>query len=367
MPRKGENIYKRKDKRWEGRYIKCRDENSRAVYGYVYGKSYLEVKNKLKNCKPAQPKPDEEATILFSESALQWYDFKKNNVKPSSSARYNTILQNHLLPVFGDKTITEINTMIIQEFIEHLQDKDLSAKTITDILCVLKSVLKFSCKNKSQLNIDFADISVKNMKPEIKTMTENEQRKLAIYLESNLCFKNFCILLCMYTGIRIGELCALKWSDIDFNDKLLTVNKTMLRIPQSDNENIRTSVIISSPKSDDSIRVIPVPDLLIKIASAFSYSQNAYILTGNEDKYIEPRGMQYYFKSVLKKCGIQDYKYHALRHTFATNCVESGFEIKSLSEILGHSSIKITLDRYVHSSMKLKRENMAKLNIPSIY
>lgn len=258
MPRKGENIYKRKDKRWEGRYIKCRDENSRAIYGYVYGKLYLEVKNKLKNCNPVQSKPDVDTIVLFKEAVMNWYDIKKNSVKPSTTARYNTILHNHLLPVFGDKPITDISVQMIQKFINQLQEMGLSTKTIADILFVLKSVLKFSCKIQGQLNIDFADISVKNKKPEFKTMTENEQCILALYLESNLCFKNFGILLCMYTGIRIGEICALKWSDIDFNDKLLTINKTMLRIPQTDNENSRTKVIINSPKSDDSIRVIPI-------------------------------------------------------------------------------------------------------------
>lgn len=243
----------------------------------------------------------------------------------------------------------------------------LSDKSVSDILCILKSVLRLAGKNHVSLNVDFSEIYVKNKKPEIKTLTENEQQTLAVHLNKNLSNRNFGILLCMYTGIRLGELCALKWSDIDFDEKLLSINKTMNRIPQSDNKDFRTSVITSSPKSDDSVRVIPLPEFLIKIASSFSRENNAYILTCKEDQFIEPRGMQYYFKNILKKCGIPDYKFHALRLTFATTCVENGFEIKSLSEILAHSTIKITLDRYVHSSMKLKRENMDKLNIPTIY
>lgn len=178
MPRKGENIYKRKDKRWEGRYIKCRDENSRAIYGYVYGKSYLEVKNKLRDRKQTASVPKADKNVIFKDYASEWLEIKKNNVKPSSYARYNTILQKHILPVFGNTEVTDISNTMVQEFICRLKKGGLSDKSVSDILCILKSVLKIAGKNHFSLNVDFSEIYVKNKKPEIKTLTENEQQTL---------------------------------------------------------------------------------------------------------------------------------------------------------------------------------------------
>lgn len=159
----------------------------------------------------------------------------------------------------------------------------------------------------------------------------------------------------------------MKWSDIDIRERILSVNKTMLRISNNNSTDGggKTKIIITPPKSENSVRRIPIPNYIVDILKNFRKDSNAYVLTGSADNFIEPRNMQYYFKTVLQKCEIREVKFHILRHTFATRCVENSFEIKSLSEILGHSSIKITLDRYVHSSMDLKRENMNKLDFLS--
>lgn len=240
-------------------------------------------------------------------------------------------------------------------------------KTARDIFCVIKSIIKYANRNGFYCNCDLSSISIKSAKEEVQTLTVFEQKKLCYYLESNVQNRNLGILLCLYTGIRIGELCALKWSDINLKERVLSINKTMMRISNncSSDCDCKTQIIITSPKSDDSVRQIPIPRYIVGIMKNLKSKDDAYLLTGSADEYIEPRNMQYYFKTVLKKCGIRDVKFHTLRHTFATRCVESGFEIKSLSEILGHSSIKITLDRYVHSSMALKRKNMDKLKFLS--
>ena len=171
------------------------------------------------------------------------------------------------------------------------------------------------------------------------------------------------MLIALYTGIRLGELCALQWSDIDFATNTLTISKTLIRVQNKIEETAfpKTRIIITKPKSDKSCREIPVPDYISKIAFDFVSKKTDYVLSGNS-KPIEPRNMQYFFHSIIKEINIHNISFHTLRHTFATRCVEKNFDIKTLSEILGHSSVKITLDRYVHSNMELKRKNMNKLD-----
>lgn len=188
-----------------------------------------------------------------------------------------------------------------------------------------------------------------------------EQEKLYQYLCLNLNNYNVGILLCLFTGIRIGEVCALRWEDISIQEKTIYIHQTMQRI-QSRNEDKKTKVIISTPKSQCSIRIIPLPDNLVEIISKCTVKKTGYFLTGSDNKFVEPRTMQNHFKKVLQENSITDTNFHSLRHTFATRCIELGFDVKSLSEILGHASVNITMNRYVHPSMTLKRENMQRLS-----
>ncbi len=366
MPRKGENIYKRKDGRWEGRYIKKRDIKHKAVYGYLYGKNYTEVKNKLKQAK-SQNTSNSMPSANFGQIVDDWLKNKKLCVKESTLSRYKTIIDKHIFPLLGQYDISEISTDIIQQYINELICSGYSNKTASDILTVIKSIFKYATCKGFEHNCDLGIVNLKSQKSDIQTLTLFEQKKLCDYLMANIDNRNFGILLCLYTGIRIGELCALKWSDIDIREKVLKIDKTMLRIQDNclSRKERKTKVVITSPKSEDSVRMIPIPNFLFTIILKQKRNPNAYILTGESNWFLEPRNMQYYFKTVLKKCGIRDVKFHILRHTFATRCVENGFEIKSLSEILGHSSIKITLDRYVHSSIELKRKNMERMNFLS--
>ena len=170
------------------------------------------------------------------------------------------------------------------------------------------------------------------------------------------------VFICLYTGIRIGELCALRWKDIYLDESVMKIKHTTQRIQKvEDNSCIKTHLVITEPKSDSSSRDIPLPGFVIDIIKDFEYIPEAYLVTGKINVIPEPRTMQYKFKTYLKEGNIEYVNFHALRHTFATRCVEAGFDIKTLSEILGHSSVKITLEKYVHSSMQLKRNNMDKL------
>lgn len=168
--------------------------------------------------------------------------------------------------------------------------------------------------------------------------------------------------MCMYTGMRIGEVCALKWKDILLDEHCIFIESTMQRLKSDNKEFAKTEVIITSPKSNSSTRTIPIPDNLYEILKKHRCSGEAYLLTGNSLRFLEPRTLQNHFKSALKICGINDANFHALRHTFATRCVEIGFDVKSLSEILGHASVNITLNKYVHPSMELKQKNMNRIS-----
>lgn len=164
-------------------------------------------------------------------------------------------------------------------------------------------------------------------------------------------------MLCLFTGIRAGELCAIKWDDIDISEKKLSVRKTLQRLRTSKPEGCKTEVKLLEPKSSSSVRDIPLPDALMELLEKF-YISGAFLLTGENSRFIEPRTMQNRFKKIIAACGIQDANFHTTRHTFATRCIELGFDVKSLSEILGHANVAITMNRYVHPSMELKRENM---------
>ena len=217
----------------------------------------------------------------------------------------------------------------------------------------------------------------------MRVLTIEEQKELVDYLQKDMDACKFGVLLALLTGIRIGELCALKWDAVSVEGKCLRVNKTMQRLKNTEEGGAKTKIVIDVPKSEASVRSIPLTDYAIELISKMQEDfyhintmprhgessdgekaslklEDAYILTGTEH-YMEPRALQYRFGKYAKKCGLTDVHFHTLRHTFATRCVEVGFEVKSLSEILGHSSITITLERYVHSSMDLKRNNMSKL------
>lgn len=193
--------------------------------------------------------------------------------------------------------------------------------------------------------------------------THNEQATLCRYLLANFSLKNAGILLCLFTGIRVGELCALCWENICLQDRVLCVQHTMQRIQTDTPFDQKTKVMITSPKSKHSIRVIPLPEDFAKLlASIQPESSSGFFLTGKEHQWVEPRSMQNHFKRVLQCCAISPANFHTLRHTFATRCVELGFDLKSLSEILGHANVNITMNRYVHPSMELKRDHMQKLS-----
>lgn len=366
MSRKGDNIYKRKDGRWEARYIKGYTLQGKIKYGYCYAKTYREAKEKLFILKSSINRDLGQSRNIktrFSDICDEWLKINKKKLKVSTFTKYFIAINNHIKPELGGYMISNINTRVISDFSDYLLiKKGLSAKTVKDILTVLKSIVCFLAKDIPKLNnIEF--VYPKEKKTEIHVMSFSEEKKFIEFLLIDLDRCKLGILLSLFTGLRIGEICALRWKDISIKDKILIVRSTMQRIKSFDNSNQKTQVIINSPKSISSFRVVPLSDMALNVCEKLSCNTpEAFILSGIPQKYVEPRVLQYRIKKYSQECGIENLHFHVLRHTFATRCVEVGFEVKSLSEILGHSNPRITLERYIHPSIQLKIDNINKLS-----
>ena len=375
MSKKGENIYKRKDGRWEGRYIRLYDENGKAKYGYVYGKNYSDVKQRLLEKKAysgSQADMASKCSALYSEVLDAWLQSTRINIKESTYARYSHLIDTHIRSQLGKYQISKISTQLIEGFIENLlscgrvdNNGGLSAKTVTDILTIVKSTIDYARYNNLVVSCNLSKLTIKKKDKEMRVLCQSEQDALIRVLIADMDLYKFGVLLSLYTGIRIGELCALQWEDLSITNSTLKVRKTMQRIQETNiGASSKTKIIITEPKSDCSIRDIPLPSFLVEIARQFRDHPKAYILSGERGKYIEPRTMQNRFKTYVKESGISDANFHSLRHTFATRCVEVGFELKSLSEVLGHSNVNITLNRYVHPNLETKRSAINSIVIP---
>jgi integrase len=365
MSKKGENIYKRKDGRWEARYIKGYAPDGSIRYGYCYAASYREAKGKagaakadLLNSGVASPTAEKRR---FGAYCDEWLQINRSGIKESTYVKYLSMLEKHILPCFGGCRPQALTGLMVESFSRDLLDDGLSPKTVRDILAVLQSILRYM---KKEVNImpPIEVIFPKTQKKEMRVLTREEQVRFTEYLLSNMDECKFGVLLALLTGLRIGEICALKWKNISLQDGCLTVSSTMQRMRDvNERTQQKTKIVISDPKSETSVRKIPLTEYALEICSRWQTDGEAFILTGGCKHYLEPRTLQYRLEKYTTDCGLDGVHFHVLRHTFATRCVEVGFEIKSLSEILGHTSPKFTLERYVHSSMELKRDNMAKL------
>lgn len=196
---------------------------------------------------------------------------------------------------------------------------------------------------------------------EISVFTELEIRRIRYNADTSNSTE-LGILLALFTGLRIGELCALTWADIDINEQIIHVRKTLFRMTNHDDTFAKTSIVIDTPKSKNSQRDLPIPTILSEPISQLKSNQNInhFFLTCSH-KPTEPRTYTLRYKSFLKRNSVSYLNFHSLRHTFTTECIKSGVDVKTLSELLGHSSVMITLDRYVHSNMELKRKQLGKL------
>ena len=282
-------------------------------------------------------------------------------LKESTFSRYNFICERHIIPYFQGMDLDSVNNESINQFTKDklnnggLMGKPISPKTINDMTSLLLQVIRNYC----EVDKDIEKLSYKQS--EISIFTESEYNKLKAHLSIGTDNKKLGIIVSMLTGLRIGELCALKWENIDLDRGFITINKTMQRIKVTTNTGkSKTKIIIDTPKSSASIRVIPIPEILLLKLKSFKSMSNTYLLT-NTIEYIEPRIYQRHFKSYLEACTIRDNNFHTLRHTFATMAISRGVDIKTVSLLLGHTDVSFTMKRYVHPNMEHKREQIEKL------
>lgn len=298
----------------------------------------------------------------FKEISTRWRAEKQQFVKRSTMAVYLLVLENHLFPFFGDLTV--IDEQKVQTFVMQKLAAGLSQKSIKDMLIVLKMVVRYGVKNgflqHQEWDIKFPTEQASSTLP---VLSINHQRKLMKYVTENFTFRNLGILLCLNTGMRIGEVCALTWDDIDVKQGIIHVNKTLERIYVVDGAEKHTELITSTPKTKNSNREIPITKDLVKILKPLKAIVNGgyYVLT-NDSKPTEPRTYRNYYNKLLKGLDIPKLKFHGLRHSFATRCIESQCDYKTVSVILGHANISTTLNLYVHPNLEQKKRCLDKMS-----
>ena len=370
MARKGENIYKRKDGRWEARFILSHDKDGHAKYRSVYARSYSEVKKKRQDAvlKLAEMDYDGQTKAGTVRSVAEaWITDCSHKWKESTKCRYREKLNIYILPHFGNRELSDISTAEVESFISMIQTdgmpgrKPVGAGTARSVLTVLKQIRLYALKMDVQVRFNPECIIVRSQKPAITVFSEHEEKKLITQLKSDTDETDAGLLICLFTGIRVGELCALKCDNIDLEDGVIRIRSTMQRLPDHSGGEKKTKITIDRPKSESSVRDIPINKYLSVVLRMF-HKPGAFLLTGDKKKFVEPKTMENRFKGILKKCGLKPSGVHSCRHTFACRCIERGMDPKTLAEILGHANVATTLNTYVHSNRKSKQDGVNMLS-----
>lgn len=367
MSRRGENIYKRKDGRWEGRYIRGYRSNGSVHYGYVYAYSYAEVRKALLPFKQAETTLKKDSSIIVPTLAVwlkKWLDIRKEELKPSTYATYQYKLERYVLPFIGNTVLSEFTEETIRSLITIWQNEyELSASTMKSIFQILQKALKSAFKKGYLIEDICENITLPKRKTQrIHALTSNEQVKLERAASKDSA--GLPTLIALHTGLRIGEISALTWDEIDLDKRRLYVHNTYQRIPSPDKEGRKTTLILGETKTISSQRCIPLSKMLVRALSKWKQKSNSNYLFVNKNRPMEPRLLSYHFKRIATKAGLSHLHFHQLRHTFATRCIEVQADIVSVSTLLGHASAKTTLDIYVDSMFEQREKiiaNMEKL------
>lgn len=302
--------------------------------------------------------------MKLNEIIPKWKKDKQLYVKKSTFSAYVLLIENHIIPHFGDKE--EIKEFDLQSFVADKLDSGLSMSTIRDIMIVLKMIIKFGIKYDMWLKLPpFEDVrypTSASVNKKLKTLNKADYKKLVNYTKEHFTFRNLGVLIVLSTGMRIGEVCALTWRDIDTDNGVIHINRTIQRIYVIENGSRKTELILDAPKTKNSIREIPLSTDLLKLLKVITKITNPdhFILT-NEEKPTEPRTYRSYYKNLLQKLDIPDLNFHGLRHSFASSLIESKVDVKTVSVLLGHSNISTTLNLYVHPSDEQKKSAINQL------
>ncbi len=299
-------------------------------------------------------------TKLFKEVAAEWIDAKHKLVKHSTFCAYNLILHTHLLPLLGDNTVTtetEAQKMVIDKL-----NAGFARKTVRDILATLKAIVKYGTKHYGWPPISWEiEYPTETTAKELPILTIANQRKLMKHLLESPTAQNIGVMMALCTGMRIGEVCALKWADVDMQSRTIIVRSTIGRI--YDYEKKATELLLTSPKTRSSNREIPISrELLTALRTIRKTAPNALYVVGCGEIAKEPRTYRDYFTRLLTRLNIPKIVFHGLRHTFATRCIECQCDYKTVSTILGHSNVSTTLNLYVHPNYDQKKRCIDKFS-----
>lgn len=299
-------------------------------------------------------------TILFKEVATQWIEAKRKLVKRSTFCAYNLILHTHLLPLFGDNAQTteaEAQKMVIDKL-----NAGLARKTVRDILATLKAIVRYGVKHYGWSPVTWEiEYPTETTVKKLPVLTMANHRKLMKHISESPTAQNIGVLMALCTGMRIGEVCALKWADVDLQSRVITVRSTTGRI--YDYEKKATERLLTSPKTRTSNREIPIcRELLTALRAIRKAAPGALHVVGCGETAKEPRTYREYFARLLTRLNIPKIVFHGLRHTFATRCIECQCDYKTVSTILGHSNVSTTLNLYVHPNIDQKKRCIDKFS-----
>lgn len=368
MSRRGDHIRKRKDGRWEGRFKSGKKADGTVAYRSVYGKTYTECKNKLEECMSKPIKTEKKYKAWkFSEVLLLWLNANKIRLKGATESKYLYMIESHIIPNLGNKDISTITSSVINRYLdEQLADGQLngsgglSPTYVRTLAIIIEATMKYASAEGMCEPLKTPIHKPNIPKKELQVLTHDVQdsfEKILVLEQSEVSLGT---MIALHTGMRIGEVCALMWNDIDFEKDVIHVRHTVARV-NTKNKTNKTELIIDSPKTMSSIRDIPISSVLRPVlVSASRYKKSNFVVSEN-NSFVGTRTFDYRYRQMLKRNNICVFNFHTIRHTFATRCIEVGVDVKTLSEILGHSNVSTTLNTYVHTSMETKKNQIEKL------
>ena len=376
MAKRGDNIRKRQDGRWEGRYSVGRNSNGTIKYSSVYGKTYHQVKEKLavigtENKKAPICKGRDKT---FAEILDLWMENNRIRLKGGTLHKYQNLIDTHIKPGLGTMKTNELDGTVINQFLNAKLESgrvdkagSLAPSYVRSMVIIINAALDFAVREKYCYPLRTTICKPIAEAKNITILDYRTQQKLQSYLLDDITPTQAGIFISLHTGLRIGEICALTWDDIDLKQRIIHVRHTVARVYVKDGGAKPSSQwIIDSPKTKSSKRSIPISSILYPVLLQIKKVSPYRYVVSETETFLNPRTYDYRFHSILKACDIPWINYHALRHTFATRCIEAGVDVKSLSEILGHGNVSITLNTYVHSSMEMKRSQLEKLYCSSL-